>query len=415
MTVTINPAASIVSTAGTHQDAVVGTAFATALQATVNDQYGDPVSGVSVTFAAPMTGPTGTFEGGTTTATAMTNSLGIATAPALTANTLAGSYTVTATVSGVSSSASFALTNTAGTAASVTATTGTPQSTIVGTAFGTALQATVEDQYGNPVSGVSVIFAAPTIGPAGSFGGSSTAIAATTNSVGVATAPAFIANTLVGSYTVNATVTGASAAAPFTLTNTAGAAASVTATAGTQQSAVVGTAFAAALQVTVDDKYGNPLDGVSVTFAAPTTETGGGFAGSSATTATTNSLGVATAPPFSANTLVGSYTVTATVTGVSASASFSLTNTAGAAVSITPTGGTPQSAVVGTAFATALQATVEDQYGNPVSGVSVTFAAPVAGPTALSAAVRRQRRRPTPLAWPRRRCSLPARSWAVTP
>jgi streptogramin lyase len=50
-TVTSGPAASIASTAGTPQSAAVGTAFATALQATVKDQYGNPVSGVSVTFA----------------------------------------------------------------------------------------------------------------------------------------------------------------------------------------------------------------------------------------------------------------------------------------------------------------------------------------------------------------------------
>jgi hypothetical protein len=43
----------------------------------------------------------------------VTNSNGIASAPALTANSQAGSYTVTATVTGVSTPANFALTNTA--------------------------------------------------------------------------------------------------------------------------------------------------------------------------------------------------------------------------------------------------------------------------------------------------------------
>ena len=44
---------------------------------------------------------------------------------------------------------------------SVTATAGTPQSTAVNTAFGTALQATVRDAGNNPVSGVTVTFTAP--------------------------------------------------------------------------------------------------------------------------------------------------------------------------------------------------------------------------------------------------------------
>ena len=44
----------------------------------------------------------------------MTNASGVATAPALTAYGVAGSYTVMATVPGVATGASFALTNLAG-------------------------------------------------------------------------------------------------------------------------------------------------------------------------------------------------------------------------------------------------------------------------------------------------------------
>ena len=184
---------TVTATAGTPQTAMVGTTFATAFQAKVKDQAGDPLSGVTVTFAAPASGVGGSFVGGTTV-TATTNSLGVATAPAFTANTSAGSYSVTAKVSGVSAAASFSLTNTVGAAASIVTSAGTPQTTMVGTAFTTAMQATVEDQYGNPVSGVTVTFAAPSTGPGGSFVGGKTTTA-TTNSLGVATAPAFTAST----------------------------------------------------------------------------------------------------------------------------------------------------------------------------------------------------------------------------
>src|SRR5467141_3118570 len=51
----------------------------------------------------------------------------------------------------------------------------------------------------------------------------------------------------------------------------------------------------------------------------------------------------------------------------------------GTATTITVTAGTPQSATVGAAFATPLQATVKDSLGNPVSGVNVTFTAPGSG------------------------------------
>ena len=56
---------------------------------------------------------------------------------------------------------SFSLTNTAGASASITATSGTPQSTTVATAFANPLVVTVLDSNNNPVSGVTVTFTAP--------------------------------------------------------------------------------------------------------------------------------------------------------------------------------------------------------------------------------------------------------------
>ncbi len=113
-----------------------------------------------------------------------------------------------------------------------------------------------------------------------------------------------------------------------------------------------------------------------MTFTAPSSGASGSFSGSS--TVTTNSSGVAMAPTFTANSVAGTYTVTASVAGVATPASFHLTNN-GPASSIAATGGTPQSATVGTAFAAALQATVRDGGNNPVSGVAVTFTAPSSG------------------------------------
>ena len=108
-----NPA-SITATAGATQSATVSTAFGTALAATVMDSSGNPVSGVSVTFTAPSSGASGTFKtSGSATESDSTNSSGVATASTFTANATAGSYSVTAAVSGVSTPASFSLTNTA--------------------------------------------------------------------------------------------------------------------------------------------------------------------------------------------------------------------------------------------------------------------------------------------------------------
>ena len=206
--------ANIIASGGTPQSATVNTTFAAALQATVEDSGGQPLSGITVTFAAPGSGASGTF-GGSTSVT--TNGSGVATAPAFTANGVAGGYTVTASVSGVATPANFNLTNTAVTPASIIASAGTPQSATVNTAFTTALQATVKDSGGQPLSGITVTFAAPGSGASGTFAGSTSV---TTNGNGVATAPAFTANGVAGGYTVTASVSGVPTPANFTLTNT---------------------------------------------------------------------------------------------------------------------------------------------------------------------------------------------------
>src|SRR4029077_8530282 len=194
--------------------------FTSPLQATVLDAYSNPVSGVTVTFTPPGTGASGSFAGGANTA--VTDSSGIATSAAFTANTFAGNYSVTATAPGLASPASFSLTNTAGAAGAITPTGGTPQSATVNTAFAAGLQAPVQDGNGNPVRGASVTFTAPGSGPGGTFAGGAVTFTATTDSSGIATTPVFSANTIAGAYAVTATT--GSLSASFSLTNLAGAA-----------------------------------------------------------------------------------------------------------------------------------------------------------------------------------------------
>ena len=72
----------------------------------VKDAFGNPVPGVSVTFAAPASGASATLTG----SPAVTAADGQASVTA-TANGIAGSYIVSATASGASVAASFSLTN----------------------------------------------------------------------------------------------------------------------------------------------------------------------------------------------------------------------------------------------------------------------------------------------------------------
>jgi hypothetical protein len=157
--------------------------------------------------------------------------------------------------------------------------------------------------------------------------------AETTNSSGVATSTIFTAGTAAGTYTVTASVTGAASPANFGLTNTAGAAANLTATSGTPQNVVVG-ATAASLVAQVTDSDGNGVQGVSVTFSASTTAGATGtFTSTTTNTETdmTDANGNATASDFVANATVGGpYDVVASATGLT-SVNFVLTNVVAAA------------------------------------------------------------------------------------
>jgi Bacterial Ig-like domain (group 1) len=106
--------------------------------------------------------------------------------------------------------------------ASVTATGGTPQSTVINTAFASSLQVTVRDLGSNSVAGVTVNFAVP----GGAASATLSAASAVTNSSGVASVTA-TANATAGSYSVTASVVGVATPATFSLTNAAGAAVNV--------------------------------------------------------------------------------------------------------------------------------------------------------------------------------------------
>jgi uncharacterized protein len=221
-------------------------------------------------------------------------------------------------------SANFPLTNT-GTPASITATAGTPQSATVGTAYSVKMSAVVNDASNNPVAGVTVTFTAPSTGATGTFANGTHVKTAVTAANGVAVASVFTANTKAASYTVTATVSSLPPA-NFSLTNTAGAPASIAATAGTPQSTPAGTAFPVKMAAMVKDAFNNPVPNLTVTFTAPSSGATGTFAnGTHVKTAVTAANGVATASVFTANNTKGSYQVQGT-TGSLPAAIFSLTN-----------------------------------------------------------------------------------------
>ncbi len=106
---------NILATSGSSQTAVLNTAFALPLVATVTDNDGNPVSGVDVNFTSPQSGQSCTFPNGSFYLTVTTNTLGQAQA-FVTANDSTGNYNVTASVDGITSTVEFSLTNTSASA-----------------------------------------------------------------------------------------------------------------------------------------------------------------------------------------------------------------------------------------------------------------------------------------------------------
>ncbi len=276
----------------------------------------------------------------------------------------------------------------------VLATGGALQTARVNTTFATSLTVTVTQTGGqSPEAGVEVTFSAPSSGASGTFSNTGTnSVSVSTDSQGQAIAPMFTANSTAGSYDVTAVastgpsgtpVVDQSTTATFYLTNNStGVPNSITAVSGDDQSTNVGTVFASELEAEVTDTHGNGVPGVIVSFSVEQGSSGSGanFAsGGGNASASTESSGVAVAPTLTANETTGPFVVVASATGVSGSASFDLTNIAGAPHTITAGAGRSQSTAAGTAFAIPLSVTVLDSYKNAVSGVSVTFKAPTSG------------------------------------
>jgi hypothetical protein len=221
----VSVAGSIAAVSGTPQSAEVNTAFALPLEALIKDTGNMPMSGVAVTFTLPASGASALFDNGRNTLTVLTDGNGVASSRTLIANSLEGSYSVTASVEDVATTARFDLTNEAATVipvpTAINATGGTSQSTTVNTSFVQPLRATVLDASSQPVPNATVTFTLPASGASATFAGSGATATATTDAQGIATSPTLTANGTAGSYQAQASVAGVAGRAFFNLTNTA--------------------------------------------------------------------------------------------------------------------------------------------------------------------------------------------------
>lgn len=337
---------------GNNQTAVAGSAVGTAPSVTVRNSDGAALAGVSVTFAVASGG--GSVSG----AAATTDAQGVATVGDWTLGTTAGANTMTATV-GTLTPTVFTATGTAGAPSALTVNAGDAQTATTGMAVPVAPAVEVRDANNNPVSGVSVDFAA-------NNNGSVTGSPAMTDGSGVATVGSWILGDL-GANTLDATVQGVSGMVTFSAMSI-GIPATVTVAGGDGQSADAGTAVAIAPSAEVRDGSNNLLEGIDVTFAV----TGGGGSVTGGT-AVTNASGIATLGSWILGTTPGANTMDATVAGVGAPASFTATGVVGPPSQIVVVSGDAQTGTVGTALANPVVFAIQDQFGNGVQGETINL------------------------------------------
>src|SRR5207247_7739299 len=265
--------------AGNGQTATAGTAVLIAPSVIVRDANGNPVAGVSVTFA--VASGSGTVSPTTPVATGAN---GITAVTSWTLGPTAGPNTLTVTSGTLTGSpVTFTATGTAGAAATLVKSSGDNLTGPVATRLQTPHVVLVSDANGNAVAGVTVTWAAA------SGGGSVDPTTSTTDVNGHAQTFRTL-GVLIGTQTTTATATIGSTATTvtFSISATAAGASQMTAAGVDGQTETVGTTLPTPLAVRVADQFNNPVAGVTVTWTP-----GSGSGSVNPTTSTSNATGTA--------------------------------------------------------------------------------------------------------------------------
>jgi adhesin/invasin len=373
--VSAGAATQIAVNAGNGQSATAGSAVAIAPSVIATDMSGNPVAGVSVTFAVASGGGSIVPPGAS-----ITDVNGVATLTSWTLGAAVGANTVTAESDGLDGSpVTFTATATAGVASMLTITAGQDLSGPVGTTLGTAHEVRVTDANGNPVAGVPIEWTA--VG-----GGSVAPPSNVTDADGRAEAVRTLGGTAGTSNqttTASATLSGGPATVTFNLAATVGGASQMAMVAGDAQADTVGATLATPLTVVVRDALNNPVEGVLITWAVVD---GGGSV--FPTSAPTDASGIATtAWTLGTITTPTDSTQLARASGVGTPVSFFATSRPGA-VSATQTlvNVAPASIAASRTTPATVTVTARDGFGNPIPNRVVTLAATGSGNTIVQPA-----------------------------
>jgi len=312
VTIAADPADTIAEVSGDAQSGAVSVALANPFIIVISDQYGNPISSESITFAISSQ-PTGAGASISTGATT-TDSSGQA-QTTLTLGSIAGSYEVTATSGDLTGSpVTFTATALAPTALSYVS--GDNQTKGVNYPLDNALVVKLRDGSDTGIPNQTVTFTILTT-PGGATGQSVSPASDTTDSSGQAST-AFTLGDGMGTYTVRASWTdGASLTYNYDFTATA-TAAPPDHISLTGPASVVAAQVSTAYTITIQDQYDNTSDATMDTTFALTTTAGAtsGFysdsGGATPITSVTISDGASTGTFYYQDTETGLDTITAT-------------------------------------------------------------------------------------------------------
>ena len=355
-TITVGLAAKLAFTTA-PSTSLINTPFGTQPVVTVQDAGGNTVttSGPSVTLA--ITPPTGGAALTNCSANPRSTSSGVATFSSCRIS-IAGIYTLTATSGTLTSAVSASFTISSG--AVKLAFTRSPSNTAVNTTFGTSPRVTMQDAAGNTVTTTATPVTLTITPPNG--GATLTCTANPTNtSSGVARFSGCKIDKI-GSYTLTATASGLTSAFSTIFSITVGTPTKLAFTTS-PSSSTGGIAFANQPVVAVQDSGGNTTTGTNSVTLSITTAAGATL--SCTGNPTPASSGVATFAGCRIDK-AGTYTLTATGSGLTSAVSTSFTITVGSAMKLAFTT-SPSSSTGGAAFATQPVVAVQDAGGNTVT------------------------------------------------
>ena len=360
--------AAVTLVQGNGQNGRVGDALPQALIAAVTDGAGRPVEGATVVFTLTDPAPEASLSPDTTT----TDPGGMATAQVVLGTrpgTQAGEVRAFGSQGQATASTTFSLTALPENANGITAVSGMDQSGQVGTTLVNPLVVLVADAFGNPISGIDVVWTAD-------GGGSVSSATTTTGADGQTSVTRTLGTTAVPQRTL-ASVDGlAGSPVTFLHTATAGAASGLSIVSGNGQAGPVSTELPLPLVVALKDGGGNPVPAAAVSWVI-------GVGGGSVTpsTSTTDAAGQASAAWTLGSTPgVNNNTVSAVVSGIGI-VEFSATATAGAPARLSIQTQPSASAVSGAVLGQQPVIQLLDAGGNAAtqSGVTVQVAIATGG------------------------------------